>query len=228
VNYLRCTACRQRFFAGSTRPDPFAQCRVCGASLGSAASTEPAVVTPADEAPAIPLSLPAPPCADPGSYPRGRDCFRSIAEFARSDRSRIQSRERDFGLLWRDGDTLYRAAWIKDTRELYVVQLGLSSAGGGHVELLAVAEPEQLEQTLSGWGDVVDKPDSLHWLRDRVRRHLRPATDTDPDCSQTASSARRRPSAAPHPSPGTPPGSQHESPRQPPKEWSRRRQPPKE
>lgn len=198
MNYLRCTACRQRFFAGSTRADPFAQCLVCGASLGSATSTELAGLTPADEAPAIPLSLPAPPSADPGSYARGRDCFRSIAEFARSDRSRIHSRERDFGLHWRDADALYRAAWIEDTRELYIVQLGPSSAGGGHVELLAVAEPEHLEQTLSGWGDMVDKPDSLRWLRDRVRRHLRPATDTEPDCGSRASSARRRPSAAPH------------------------------
>jgi hypothetical protein len=45
---------------------------------------------------------------------------------------------------------------------------------------------------------MVDKPDSLRWLRDRVRRHLRPATDTEPDCGSRASSARRRPSAAPH------------------------------
>jgi hypothetical protein len=90
----------------------------------------------------------------------------------RSEFVRIRSQERDFGLLWRDGSALYRAAWIEDTGELYIVQLGPPSAGGGHVELLAVADFQQLEQALAGWRDMIDQPNSLQWLRARVRRHL--------------------------------------------------------
>ena len=87
----------------------------------------------------------------------------------------MHSRERDFGLHWRQGTTVYRAAWIEATEELYIVQLGASSDGGGHVELLGVAGLKQLEQALAGWRDVVDQPNSLHWLRNQTRRHLRSA-----------------------------------------------------
>jgi hypothetical protein len=40
------------------------------------------------------------------------------------------------------------------------------------VELLAVADFQQLEQALAGWRDMIDQPNSLQWLRARVRRHL--------------------------------------------------------
>ena len=173
VNYLRCISCGQRFCAGAIRADPFAECALCGGRLRATASTRPTDLPPADEDPAIPLILPALSSADPGSYPQGRASFQSLGEFARLERTRILSRERDFGLHWHDGSALYRAAWIEDTEELYIVQLGPSSAGGGHVEVLAVAGLEQLEHALAGWVDVVDEPGSLRWLRDRARRHLR-------------------------------------------------------
>ena len=44
------------------------------------------------------------------------------------------ARERDFGLLWRGprGAT-YRAAWVRETAELYVVRNGHPLYGGGTV-----------------------------------------------------------------------------------------------
>lgn len=174
MNYLRCRSCGQRFYAGAMRAAPLVQCALCGGSLRTTASTRPTGHAAADEPPAIPLILPTLSSADPGSYPQGRGSFRSVGEFARLERARIHSRERDFGLHWHDGSALYRAAWIEDTGELYIVQLGPPSAGGGHVEVLAVAGLEQLERALSGWVDVVDESGSLHWLRDRARCHLRP------------------------------------------------------
>jgi hypothetical protein len=128
--------------------------------------------------------------------------------------ARIHSRERDFGLHWRDGNALYRAAWIEYTAELYIVQLGSSSDGGGHVELLAVAGLERLEQALSGWVDAVDEPDSLHWLRDRVRRHLRPPRTP---ASIAISEAARKGGSSPWPGPleGAPPDGPEENPASP-------------
>jgi hypothetical protein len=173
VTYLRCKRCRQRFYVGDTRLGLAADCVLCGGSvLAIDAAAQPAVAAGGDQSPPLPLVLVPLASADPGSYPQGGDSFRSLDEFVRSEFVRIRSRERDFGLLWRDGSALYRAAWIEDTGELYIVQLGPPSAGGGHVELLAVADFQQLEQALAGWRDMIDQPNSLQWLRARVRRHL--------------------------------------------------------
>jgi hypothetical protein len=98
--------------------------------------------------------------------------YGSIGEFIYGRRQRLYSRERDVGLRWRDGGALYRAAWIEDTGELYLVQLGPPHEGGGQVELLAAAvEIEELERAVSGWREAQDDGDrSLDWLRDRARR----------------------------------------------------------
>ena len=111
--------------------------------------------------PRIPVHIPKPGLAT-GRWP----------DFSRSEVSRIHSRERDFGLHWRQDGTVYRAAWIEATDELYIVQLGTPSDGGGHLELLAVASPEQLEQALAGWRDIVGQPNSPNWLLNQTR-HLR-------------------------------------------------------
>ena len=52
--------------------------------------------------------------------------YRSLASFYAADRRRIDSRELDVGLWWReDADgPLHRAAWVSDTGELYLVRLG--------------------------------------------------------------------------------------------------------
>jgi hypothetical protein len=74
------------------------------------------------------------------------------------------------GLWWREGaeEPLHRAAWIRDTGELYLVRLGPPAQGGGGVEVLAnVADPERLERMLCGWRQRCGQPGSLAWLRRR-------------------------------------------------------------
>ncbi len=117
--------------------------------------------------------VPLLPTAAPGSYPDSPGTCASVVDFIGPDPSRLLSRERDFGLRWRDGRRVYRAAWIEATCELYVVQLGSPDQGGGHVELLAVgAGLTDVEQWLDGWEDRIDGPDSLLWLRRRVDRGI--------------------------------------------------------
>jgi hypothetical protein len=97
--------------------------------------------------------------------------YLSLGAFYSADPARRASRERDVGLWWRHpgrGPT-YRAAWVQDTGEIYLVQHGLTGHGSGHVEVLArIADPRQVEAVLAGWRDEVGKPGSLRWLRDRL------------------------------------------------------------
>lgn len=106
--------------------------------------------------------------AAPGSYPPGPRTYSSIAAFVRGNPARLHSPEIDLGLHWHDRETLYRAAWIEDTGELYVVQLGAPEQGGGHVEVLAAGlEREALEAALSGWQEAHERQ-QLQWLRERL------------------------------------------------------------
>jgi hypothetical protein len=126
--------------------------------------------------------LPFPPTPFPrsaaGGFPPGAPAH--LATFMRQRPERLRSRERDFGLRWRDGATLHRVAWIEDTGELYAVQLGPPSAGGGNVEVLADgARDDEVAAVLRGWRTMIDRPDSIRWLRERVRslpRRRRDAT----------------------------------------------------
>ena len=111
--------------------------------------------------------------AAPGSYPEAATTFASLTELVRADDARRHSRERDFGLAWRNSVAVYRAAWIADTGELYIVQLGPPEQGGGHVELLATgAGLERMRAALSGWRTACGRDGSLDWLRERARLHL--------------------------------------------------------
>jgi hypothetical protein len=99
--------------------------------------------------------------------------YRSLSNFYTADPRRIDSREQDVGLWWREGpgDPLHRAAWVKDTGELYLVRLGPPESGGGEVELLAIVDDhERLEAVLEGWREECGAPDSLSWLRERAAR----------------------------------------------------------
>jgi len=175
MNYLRCTDCRQRFYTGATRYRILARCELCGGKLRPIERPEdrPPLLGPGDDRRPLRLAHPSVAGAEPGSYLDDPFSYPSLIEFARSHLPRIHSCERDFGLHWRDGAAVYRAAWIEDTGQLYIVQLGPPAAGGGHVQLLAGGTSlEQLESALAGWQDAIHESRSLNWLRRRVRQHL--------------------------------------------------------
>jgi hypothetical protein len=96
--------------------------------------------------------------------------YLSLGAFYASAPARRGSRERDVGLFWRSrrGPT-YRAAWVRDTHELYLFQHALGGPGGGSVHLLAppLTEPE-LERRLAGWEEVCGQEASLEWLLARM------------------------------------------------------------
>jgi hypothetical protein len=96
--------------------------------------------------------------------------YGSLAAFYSADARRIGSREHDVGLWWREAaeGPLHRAAWVRDTGELYLVHLGPRSAGGGAVEVLAVLDDRNsLDRALAGWRERCGEPGSLGWLRQR-------------------------------------------------------------
>jgi len=105
--------------------------------------------------------------------------YRSLSNFYLADARRIASRERDLGLWWRVGahGPMYRAAWLPDTGELYVVRLGPAQDGTGEVDVLGRArDRNELEQVLEGWRDVCPQPDSMTWLRHRAASLPQPET----------------------------------------------------
>ena len=121
--------------------------------------------------------------------------YRSLSNFYSGDRRRIPSRELDVGLWWREhtGGPLHRAAWVKDTGELYLVRLGPPEQGGGDVEVLAkVADRALLEIALAGWREKCGRPRSLQWLRLRA---LRLADRVEARPGEQTRAANLRPSA---------------------------------
>jgi hypothetical protein len=97
--------------------------------------------------------------------------YQSLSNFYRADSRRRSSREQDFGLWWRVGafGPVYRAAWVRETGELYVTRLGPLQDGKGEVVVLGWArDRSQLEEVLEGWQDVCPQPDSMTWLRHRA------------------------------------------------------------
>jgi hypothetical protein len=107
-------------------------------------------------------------CQTP-DHPDAGVSYRSLSNFYLADPRRIGSRERDLGLWWRVGRNgpSYRAAWVRDTGELYVARLGFPKEQG-EVRLLGQANDEELEEALEGWADVCPQPDSMTWLCHRA------------------------------------------------------------
>jgi len=108
--------------------------------------------------------------------------YLSLGAFYASDPARRNSRERDVGLFWRSrqGPT-YRAAWVRDTGELYLFQHALGGRGGGSVHLLApVMDERELERRLAGWADVCGREGSLEWLLARMGAGPREPEPTTP------------------------------------------------
>jgi hypothetical protein len=105
--------------------------------------------------------------------PKSRWRYSSLSAFYMSDRRRVESKESDVGLWWREAadGPLHRAAWIRDTGELYLVRLGPAENGGGEVEVLAVdPDRKHLDEVLEGWREECGKPNSVSWLRARAAR----------------------------------------------------------
>jgi|GEM_PF-1068390 len=97
--------------------------------------------------------------------------YPSLTAFYKADPARFASRELDVGLWWREESDgpLHRAAWVRETGELYLVRLGPVAGGGGTVEVLAsVADADQLERLMVGWREHCGEPRSLTWLRERA------------------------------------------------------------
>jgi hypothetical protein len=96
--------------------------------------------------------------------------YLSLNAFYNADRRRLHSRERDVGLAWRgEHGTTFRAAWVRETGEVYLFRHGAPTAGGGRVDLLArrfgIGE---LLTALSGYREVCGRPGSLAWFLDRT------------------------------------------------------------
>jgi hypothetical protein len=97
-----------------------------------------------------------------------RRTYFSLEAFYATSAARAASREMDLGLYWRDGrdGPTYRAAWIRDTGEVYVVSHGLPQDGGGRVEVIAHCATEaEVEASFAGWRDVCESDGSMAWLR---------------------------------------------------------------
>jgi hypothetical protein len=103
--------------------------------------------------------------------------YRSLRNFYLADSRRRSSREQDVGLWWRVGahGPVYRAAWVRETGELYVTRLGPLEDGRGEVLVLGRArDRSRLEEVLQGWQDVCPQPDSMTWLLHRAARLAAP------------------------------------------------------
>lgn len=120
--------------------------------------------------------------------------YQSLSNFYRADSRRRTSREQDVGLWWRVGahGPIYRAAWVRETGELYVTRLGRLQDGGGEVLVLGQArDRSQLDEVLQGWQDVCPQPDSMTWLRHRAAA-LAPPEKPAPSLAHASVSQTRR------------------------------------
>ncbi|MEA2637032.1 MAG: hypothetical protein QOE18_89 [Chloroflexota bacterium] len=99
--------------------------------------------------------------------------YQSLSSFYSADARRRASQERDVGLWWRVGahGPVYRAAWVRETGELYVTRLGRVQHGKAEVVVLGhVQSGGDLEKVLDGWQGACPQPDSMTWLRRRAAR----------------------------------------------------------
>lgn len=101
--------------------------------------------------------------------------YLSLGAFYAADKRRDISREHDIGLWWLGDDwhaPRFRAAWVDQTGELYVMQHE-GTPGGGRVEVLGRFDSfAELHRLVRGWEDVCGDPGSIDWLLKRLDRPL--------------------------------------------------------
>lgn len=90
--------------------------------------------------------------------------YDSLASFY-ADPARWRSGERDVGLRWRAaGGATYRAAWVRDTEELYCVRHARPGSWAAPVEVLSCVPAAELDRALAGWQEVCGEQGSYEWL----------------------------------------------------------------
>jgi hypothetical protein len=91
--------------------------------------------------------------------------YPSLQAFYAADERRRASRERDVGLFWRGrGGATYRAAWVEETGELYVLEHGRPQCHGGAVRVIGRYGALELDETFAGWREECGRARSLDWL----------------------------------------------------------------
>jgi hypothetical protein len=97
--------------------------------------------------------------------------YLSLGAFRSADPRRDISHEVDLGDWWLGADwhqPRFRAAWIEQTGELYVMQHE-GTPGGGTVDVLAVLSTRAaVDAALRGWEDAVGEWGSVEWLVERL------------------------------------------------------------
>jgi hypothetical protein len=96
--------------------------------------------------------------------------YLSLGSFYAADKRRNISREHDVGLWWLGADwqaPRFRAAWVAETGELYVMQHE-GTPGGGRVDVVATGTLDEIERRLEGWREVVGEWGSVRWLLERL------------------------------------------------------------
>jgi hypothetical protein len=96
--------------------------------------------------------------------------YLSLGAFYAADKRRDISREHDVGLWWLGDDwhaPRFRAAWVAETGELYLMQHE-GTPGGGRLDVVATGTLEDIESRVEGWRDVVGEWGSLRWLLERL------------------------------------------------------------
>jgi hypothetical protein len=96
--------------------------------------------------------------------------YLSLGSFYGADKRRDISREHDLGLWWLGADwhaPRFRAAWVAETGELYLMQHE-GTPGGGRVDVVATGTLDEIEARIAGWREVVGDWGSLRWLLERL------------------------------------------------------------
>lgn len=104
-------------------------------------------------------------------------------EFYDGDPARLDSEEVLYGQRWSDEKGIQcEVTWVHDTGELFIMsappRLPLQ------VEVLAdIPTQEEVDRLLDGWEDAMTEPNSIEWVRERVRQ--RGAAPAVPDAAES-------------------------------------------